>query len=104
MRYLKHQIKVRPIFLEKDERIIGLIVVTNIALTIYCLLEDLIRRAEMGISARELLLNFSGISLTKAEHFDGTVINNVENALPYHYRVLEKLDLMGGDYMNPYNK
>jgi len=34
----------------------------------------------------------------------GTVINNVENALPYHYRVLEKLDLMDGDYINPYNK
>ena len=76
--------------------------VTNIALTVYCLLEELIRRAVMGISTRELLLNFSGISLTKAEHFDGTVINNVENALPYHYRVLEKLNLMGGDYINPY--
>ena len=102
MRYLKHQIKVRPVFLEKDERIIGLTVVTNIALSIYCLLEELMRRAEMNISARELLLNFSGISLTKAEQLDGTVINSVENALPYHYRVLEKLDLLGGDYINPY--
>ena len=102
MRYLKHQIKVRPIFLEKDERIVGLTIVTNIALTVFCLLEELIRRAGMNISARELLLNFSQISLTKAEHSDGTYVNNVENALPYHYKTLEELGLMGGDYKNPY--
>lgn len=101
MRYLKSHLKVRPVFLKTDLRIQGLAFITNLALTVYCLLEHMLKQAGIEESVRELFLNFEHIALTKAKLPDGTEVSHVENALPFHYRTLQKLGLLVGEYRPP---
>ena len=98
MRYLKNNIKVRPMFLRNNLRIEGLAFVTNLSLTVYCLLEQLLKKAGMSESVRDLFLDFEGIAITKAKLPDGTEVSHVENAIPFHYRTLQKLGLLIGEY------
>jgi hypothetical protein len=101
MRYLKSQLKVRPVFLESDMRISGLAFVTNLALVVYCLLEHMLKKAGIDESVRELFLGFDQIALTKAKLPNGAEVSHVENALPFHYRILDKLGLLIGEYRPP---
>ena len=101
MRYLKSQLKVRPVYLESDLRIQGLAFITNLALSVYCLLEHLAKKAGIEESVRELFLDFDQIAITKASLPEGAEVSHVENALPFHYRVLDKLGLLIGEYQRP---
>ena len=101
MRYLKSHLKVRPVFLKSPQRVKGLAFITNLALTLYCLLEHMLKQAGIEESVRELFLNFEHIALTKAKLPDGTEVSHVENALPFHYRTLQKLGLLIGEYRPP---
>jgi len=101
MRYLKSQLKVRPVFLESEMRIRGLAFVTNLALVVYCLLEHMVKQASIDESVRELFLDFDQIALTKAKLPNGAEVSHVENALPFHYRTLDKLGLLIGEYHRP---
>ncbi len=101
MRYLKSQLKVRPVLLESALRIEGVAFVTNLALVAYCLLEHMLKKAGIDESVRELFLNFEDIALTKAKLPDGTEVSHVENALPFHYRTLQNLGLLVGEYQPP---
>jgi transposase len=101
MRYLKSQLKVRPVFLESEMRIRGLAFVTNLALVVYCLLEHLLKQADIDESVRELFLDFDQIALTKAKLPNGAEVSHVENALPFHYRTLDKLGLLIEEYRRP---
>ena len=101
MRYLKSQLKVRSVFLESEMRIRGLAFVTNLALVVYCLLEHMLKQAGIDESVRELFLDFDQIALTKAKLPNGAEVSHVENALPFHYRTLDKLGLLIGEYHRP---
>ena len=101
MRYLKSQLKVRPVFLESDMRIRGLAFVTNLALVVYCLLDHMLKKAGIDESVRELFLDFDQIALTKAKLPNGAEVSHVENALPFHYRILDRLGLLIGEYRPP---
>jgi len=101
MRYLKSHLKVRPVFLKSPQRVQGLAFITNLALAVYCLLEHMLKKAGIDESVRELFLNYEHIALTKAKLPDGTEVSHVENALPFHYRTLQKLGLLIGEYQPP---
>lgn len=101
MRYLKSHLKVRPVFLKSSLRIEGLAFITNLALTVYCFLEHLLKKAGVDESVRELFLDYEYIAITKAKLPDGTEVSHVENALPFHYRALQKLGLLIGEYRPP---
>ncbi|MEA4883725.1 MAG: hypothetical protein VB144_08740 [Clostridia bacterium] len=101
MRRLKSQLKVRPVLLESDMRIKELAFVTNLDLAVYCLLERMLKEASMDESARELFLDFDQIALTKAKLPNGAEVSHVENALPFHYRILDKFGLLIGEYRRP---
>ncbi|MEA4883808.1 MAG: hypothetical protein VB144_09185 [Clostridia bacterium] len=101
MRRLKSQLKVRPVLLESDMRIKGLAFVTNLALVVYCLLERTLKEAGIDESVRELFLDFDQIALTKSKLPNGAEVSHVENALPLHYRILDKLGLLIGEYRRP---
>ena len=101
MRYLKSQLKVRPVFLESETRIRGLAFITNLALVVYCLLEHMLKQVGMDESVRELFLDFDQIALTKAKLPNGAEVSHVENALPFHYRTLDRLGLLIGEYHRP---
>ena len=68
----------------------------------YCLLEHMLKQAGIDESVRELFLNYEHIALTKAKLPDGTEVSHVENALPFHYRTLQKLGLLIGEYQPPH--
>ncbi|MEA4884456.1 MAG: hypothetical protein VB144_12540 [Clostridia bacterium] len=101
MRRLKSQLKVRPVFLESEMRIKGLAFVTNLALVVYCLLEHILKLAGIDESVRELFLDFDQIALTNAKLPNGAEVSHVENALPFHYRALDRLGLLIGEYRRP---
>ncbi|MFZ5437005.1 MAG: hypothetical protein ACOZCF_12055 [Bacillota bacterium] len=83
------------VFKRYESKVIGL------ALVVYCLLEHLVKKAGIDESVRDLFLDFEHIALTKAKLPDGTKVSHVENALPFHYRTLEKLGLLVGEYQRP---
>ncbi|MGE5572847.1 MAG: hypothetical protein ACM3ZU_07490, partial [Bacteroidota bacterium] len=72
-----------------------------LALAVYCLLEHMLKKAGIDESVRELFLNYEHIALTKAKLPHGTEVSHVENALPFHYRTLQKLGLLIGEYQPP---
>ena len=56
---LKGPLQIHPLWLHKDERLVGLILVLMIALLIYCLLEYLARQAQRQLTGRALLEAFA---------------------------------------------
>jgi hypothetical protein len=61
----------------------------------------LLKQADIDESVRELFLDFDQIALTKAKLPNGAEVSHVENALPFHYRILDRLDLLIGEYRPP---
>ncbi|MEA4883519.1 MAG: hypothetical protein VB144_07680 [Clostridia bacterium] len=61
----------------------------------------MLREAGIDESVRELFLNFDQIALTKAKLPNGAEVSHVENALPFHYRILDKLGLLIGEHRRP---
>ena len=57
-RHLKSRLKVSPLFLEKDERIVGLVFMTIVSLMVYSLLEFLCDTARVPLTAFMLMETF----------------------------------------------
>ena len=99
MRYLKSKIKVRPVFLHIEERIIGLTLVTFIALMAYCILEHLAKQnINTKATTHQLMKMFASIIFTEGEMLDGTYFNTVVNVKEQHIHLINKLGLAIGSY------
>jgi transposase len=72
IRTVKGPIRIRPLFLHKEERIEGLVFVTMLALLIYTILEMLCRRAGEYITARQVLAQFELLGATYIQFGDGS--------------------------------
>lgn len=69
---VKGPIQVRPLFLHKQERVEGLVLVTMLALLVYTILEMLCRRAGNYITARQVLERFELLAATYFQFGDGS--------------------------------
>lgn len=99
MRYIKSKLKVRPIFLHIEERILGLTLVTFIALMAYCVLEHLAKEnINPNATTHQLIKEFAPIVYYEGETLDGTYFCNVGNVHNRHIELINKLGLAVGSY------
>jgi transposase len=95
IRTLKKHLKVRPLFLHKEERIKGLVFITMLALMIYSLLERFARRLGLALTARSLSEHFQDVRVIEHRLSDKkkTLIRTLEDLSPAQNRILKKLGL-----------
>lgn len=74
IRVIKGPIRIRPMFLHKQERIEGLVFVAMLALLVYTILEMLCRRAGQWITARRVLEKFERLGAVYLQFSDGSVL------------------------------
>ncbi|MDI6707504.1 MAG: hypothetical protein QME47_00185, partial [Candidatus Thermoplasmatota archaeon] len=91
---LKSTLKIRPIFLHKENRIKALVMITIIALMIYSIIELLCKRKGMKMSARKVLRKFEYLSVgyIKAKHQKDWIIK-IQDPWPEEKFLLEILDV-----------
>ncbi len=65
IRTLKKHLKIRPVFLHREERIKGLVFITVLALMVYSLLEFLARRLGLDLTARSLSEIFQDLRIVE---------------------------------------
>lgn len=101
IRNMKSEIKVRPVFLHDNNRIISLVFMSILALMVYSLLEILARRSGImtvwgrnknPVTARQPMFVFATINLVEHLLKDGSKISIVEDLVPVQQHVLKKLE------------
>lgn len=99
-RNLKTDLVVRPIYLEKEERIKALIFAVVLALMVYCLLEILWRRKGNRETARRLLEIFEGVEVA-IFNYQGSRLWRVGKLRPDELRILRGLGFpLPEEYVN----
>ncbi len=91
-RALKNDLKIRPIFLQSEERIKSLVLVNILALLVYSLIEWICQQNKLATSGRDALDIFrlpTIITLT----FQGQTIRQIGNVSSQAERVMEVLHL-----------
>jgi hypothetical protein len=91
MSFLKGPLKIRPVFLQRDDRIKALVLVNILALMVYSLLEWVASRRGVDGTGRYLLSWFRYFSLVKIEFGDGERVVLLESLKEEQRGVLEKL-------------
>ena len=74
IKVVKGPVRIRPMFLHKQERIEGLVFVAMLALLVYTILEMLCRRAGQRITARQVLVKFEMLGAVYLQFSDGSVL------------------------------
>ena len=93
IRNFKQTIKVRPLFLQSEERIASLVFVNVLALMVYSVLELLARRRGMTeVTARRLLEGFEFLHMVLVEFEDGGVEGVVQELSPWQADVIKRLE------------
>lgn len=89
----KHAIKVRPLFLQSEERIASLVFVNVLALIVYSVLELLARKKGMtGVTAKQMLDGFEFLNMVLVEFVGGEVEAVVEELSPWQADVIKTLE------------
>jgi len=88
---VKGPIRVRPMFLHKQERIEGLVFVAMLALLVYTILELLCRRAGRWITARQVLEKFELLGAVYLQFGDGSVLKLPSALNPFQGQLIELL-------------
>jgi transposase len=88
---VKGPIRVRPMFLHKQERIEGLVFVAMLALLVYTILELLCRRAGQWITARQVLEKFELLGAVYLQFSDGSVLKLPSALNPFQGQLIELL-------------
>lgn len=69
---LKGPLRVHPLWLHKDERLVSWVLVVMIALLVYCLLEHLVRQAQRRLTGRALMEIFMNYTVVLVSFADGS--------------------------------
>ena len=91
-RSIKSTLKIRPVFLQNDDRIRSLVLVTIIALIVYALIEWVCQQERLASSARQALFMFrmpAIISLT----VNGQLVQQIGNIQPFMHEILDALNV-----------
>jgi len=94
---IKGPLAVRPLYLHKQERILGLVFCTMVALLVFALLELLLQRAGMTISGRTLLAQFAPLTVLTLVFHDGSCLRRLTGLSSPLAAVLQALKLPPAD-------
>ena len=90
---LKGPLRVHPLWLHKDERLVSLVLVLMVALLIYCLLEYRVRQAQRQLTGRALLDAFAGYSVVLLRFADASQLWTFPELTVLQADLLAVLDL-----------
>ena len=90
-RTLKSPIRMRPVFLHKDERIEALMFVNMLALLVYSILEMKCRRSGLKVTGEAVLKGFAYLSAIYTIFVDGSVQLRVEELNAFQQNVVTAL-------------
>jgi|NGEPerStandDraft_6_1074524.scaffolds.fasta_scaffold40195_1 transposase len=79
---VKGPLAVRPVYVHKEERILGLVFCTMLALLLFALLELLARQAGLTLSGQQLFSACATITLVVLRWRDGTTLRQVAGVSP----------------------
>ena len=92
-RTLKGPLRVRPLYLQSDQRIESLVFINLLALLLRALLELRCRRAGLPYTADRVLRDFEPLYATDQLFVDGSRLSQLGQSSPFQQRVLDQLDL-----------
>lgn len=79
---VKGPLAVRPVYVHKEERILGLVFCTMVALLLFALLELLLRRAGLPLSGRQFFAACASLSLVILQLRDGSYLRQITGLPP----------------------
>jgi len=88
---LKGPLRVRPLYLQSDQRIEGLVFINLLALLVRALLELRCRRAGLNYTAGRVLRAFEPLYATDQVFVDGSRLTQLGEMTPFQQRVLDRL-------------
>lgn len=94
-RVTKQDLRVRPIYLHKDERIEAMLMVNMIALLVYSLAERRCRRNGLKITSRHLLYAFRSLHVIESRCRDGSILYRCMPLTAYQRKILQQIGLAG---------
>ena len=101
---LKGPIRIRPIFLHKQERIESLIFICMLALLAFSILEMLAKRAHIAMTAEGILNHFQTLSVVYTRFKDGSWWKQLVPVSAFQSKFIQALDLPPPEiYLKPIN-
>lgn len=97
----KQVLRVRPVYLHKDERIAALMLVNMIALLVYSLAERRCRRSGLHVTGREMLYEFSPLHMVETHCWDGSILCRCMPLTASQKEILLHMDLFGETLFGP---
>jgi len=97
----KQVIRVRPVYLHKDERIAALMLVNMVALLVYSLAERRCRRSGLHVTGREVLYEFSPLHIVETHCWDGSVLYRCMPLTADQKKILLHMGLVGETLFGP---
>ncbi len=91
-RTTKSTLKVRPVFLQKDERIKALVLVMIIALIVYALIEYVVKQERLATSAKQALFMFRMPAIVTLR-VNGQIMQQIGNIKPFMLEILDALNV-----------
>lgn len=88
---LKGPLRVRPLYLQSDQRIEGLVFINLLALLVRALLELRCRRAGLNYTADRVLGAFGPLYATAQVFVDGSRLTQLGEITPFQQRILDRL-------------
>ena len=79
---VKGPLAVRPVYVHKEGRILGLVFCTMVALLLFSLLELLLQRAEVALSGQQFFAACAPVSLVILQLHDGSALRHVTGLPP----------------------
>jgi len=79
---VKGPLAIRPVYVHKEERILGLVFCTMVALLLFALLELLLRRAGLSLSGQQFFAACAPLSLVILQLHDGSALRQITGLPP----------------------
>lgn len=90
---VKGPLVVRPVYVHKQERILGLAFCTMLALLIYALIEVECKRVERSTTVQRLISDFASLTVVITRFADGSSLQRLSGVHPDHVILLDMLGL-----------
>lgn len=88
---IKGPIRIRPMFLHKQERIEALVFICMVALMVYSILEYLLRHVDLEATGRHVLEQFASLSAIYSYFGDGSLLKQAAPPTAFQRTVLKRL-------------
>jgi transposase len=103
IRVSKHDLKVSPVYLHKDERIEAMLLVNMLALLAYSLLERQVRHNGLQITTRQIIAKLQSLDVVVTRCWDGSQLYRLTPMDEEQAALLQVLTDVLADLSAPYN-